>query len=193
MREKLAPTTIEKREQAKKRVFVEIGTSANPLILWGEKEFGEHDVYIGLDINKKVLKSAKKGAETVMRIGERPEVKNRVFMAADMRRLPLPDDSADQLFLGNVLGDPSIRKKEKDQLFEEIKRVLSASGEVIIKETNTPLPKDELSDLLFRHGFKILQFITPRDGRWAEEIQKYNKIEKENPYVYSYVVYAKQI
>ncbi len=192
MKENLSPT-IEKREQAKRRVFVEVGTNAIPLPFLGEKEFGENDAYIGLDINKEEVKSAKQSAEMLEAYNERPKINKKLFVAADMGHLPLPDNAVDQLFLGNVLGDPSILKEDHNKLFEEIKRVLTKDGELIIKENNTPLPKDDLSDFLFRHNFKISRFITPRDAEWVKEMKQYHKYDAQHPHWSAYIVYAKKI
>lgn len=165
----------------------------NPMIFLGDKEFSENDIYIGLDIDKENIKAAKSAAKSIIESGNRPAVKNYMFMAADMRRLPLSDGSVDELFLGNVLGDSSIWTGNKNKLFKEIKRVLKYDGSVIIKETYTPFELEELDKLLKTYNFQIIRSVIPGDKEWDEEVQKYNRIEKENPYRYSYIVYAKQL
>lgn len=160
--------TRETREQLPKRVFIEVGTYSLPIPWHGSRKFGENETYIGIDRNRENVEHAEELSKLNF-----PDAKNLYFIQADAAKLPLGDATADEVFLGNVLGDNSIMPTAKDKFIEEIKRVLKESGKIIIKETNTPAPLKYLRDLLRKHGLYVEKGVTAQSTEWPAIISQY--------------------
>ncbi len=190
---------VEKEKQPR-RVFVEVGTNEIPLPMLGKKAFGENDVYIGIDVERENVELSRERSEEWVKSGARPEIKKMIFTQADMGRLPFADRTVDDLYLGNVFGDPGISLKSKEDFLEEARRVLRDERELIIKENNTPMELDTyfdaqgilvsigLKDLLKRHGFLINRMMTPEDSDWKIEMDKYHITNLSGDH--SYILYA---
>lgn len=153
--EKLQPT----------RVFVELGPSRIPVPAIGERAFNEKNVYIGIDRNREALAE---GREEMDR--GNPNVH---FLAGDVRELPVRDGTADEVFLGNILGDPGITLQRKLQFMNEAKRILKPGGTIIVKETHTPIRLQEFDDIVRQHGFALMKGVPEESEKWAEAIKPY--------------------
>lgn len=157
---------VVEKEKSPRRVFVEVGTSEVPVPRLGTKKFSDGDIYIGVDVKKSSVRRAKE----VIR-----ENKNIYFLQADAEQLPVGDSSTDELYFGNVFGDPSISVDEKRKFLKEAERVLKDGGRLVIKETNTPLAVDDLRELLEGRNLEQEKFLTPKDKNWNEEVKLYHK------------------
>lgn len=100
-------------EISESRVFVEIGCSFSPVVLRGNTEFPEPSQYIGIDIRERDLRDAHSLVSK-----EHPDV-NMELIHWTAEALPLVSDSVDEVFLGNVLGDPSIDRKRLTRLRQQ--------------------------------------------------------------------------
>lgn len=190
-----APENAHEQEQSNeamkpKRVFLEVGTYQTPVTVFGDKKFGKDDLYIGLDIDEHEVRSAKRNSEWRDEDDGRQTGEHKLFMNADMRRMPIADKSVEELFLGNVLGDPSISDKQKERLLSEAARILKDKRTLVIKETNTPASRDKVKQLLADYGFSVERMINPEDNEWKKEIALYNKSQATRPYWDSYIMYA---
>lgn len=195
-------------ERQPKRVFVEVGTDVNPIPSIGEKQFGDNDIYIGLDISReKAIRASKMPLESEIQEGVRhPERrKNIFFMAADAKQLPLEDESVDEFYFGNIFSDPKIIPFELgigsqeagrriDGFLQEAKRVLKSTGKIIIKENSVPKDIRFVHGALSRNGFRLSKF-TDRGGRnWSQETAPYDKnsLNAQNPPPDSYILEAEK-
>lgn len=163
---------VKEGHEGPKRVFVEIGPRAQPVTWMGRRHFGENDMYIGIDIDERELRDA-------------PEVtdpahtsENIHFLAGDARKLPLKENSVHEIYFGNVFGDSvHIRDSDREQFVTEAKRVLKTGGELIIKETASPISQSSIGDLLLRYGFAVEKVIRPTDAGWEEMVGQYDLLE----------------
>ncbi len=170
---------VESQEKQPLHVFVEVGTNQLPVTFMGEKRFGgENDMYIGIDVKKKDVVMAKQ----VHEFG--PKGQHATFVQASAEQLPLKDESAEEMFFGNVFGDPSIDTGAMSTFLSEAERVLKQGGQLIIKETNTPIDIEELRNLLSWHHFREERVITTEDKNWKEELRPYEKIPFGAPDAY---------
>ncbi|MEK7464315.1 MAG: methyltransferase domain-containing protein [Patescibacteria group bacterium] len=166
--------TVEK--ETKRRVFVEIGTHVLPVTWQGAKKFNKDNIYIGIDISGERVRRAKEKSLMIAEgVGSDKDSLNFINASAD--KLPLADSSADEVFLGNVLGDPGIKPIDKKKAFlKEAERILKEGGRLIIKENNTPLDYEGLRKVLEGTMFSPEKFLTPKDAEWDKEIAKYERI-----------------
>ena len=96
----------ESLEKHPRKVFIEIGTNSSPATFMGNKDFKEN-TYIGIDINYDNSLRAKEATEITTEEND----ENLHFINADAEKLPIADSSVDELYFGNVFGDPSIKTK----------------------------------------------------------------------------------
>ena len=187
-------TSIAERKEEKqtyKRVFVEVGTHMGPVPYMGNRKFSDNELYIGIEKDEKRIGVAKKSAT---RKHKNDNVENLYFLQADANHLPLKNNVAEELFLGNVLGDPGISQEDKENFLEEAKRVVRKEGVIIIKETNTPLDRTILSKLIDRHGFSIVKEIKRESLDWGDAVDYYQR-RLSIPVmdsIESYIVYFKK-
>ena len=154
-----------------KRIFIELGTNSVPVTFLGNKTFGENETYIGIDIDPKNIAKAKEFTESI-----HDKQKNVYFIQADAERLPIGDHSADEVFLGNVLGDGSISLAKKEKFLEEAKRILRENGTIVIKETNSPMEIIDLDSLLKESHLYLEKSVRMEDPDWEKEIKPYHDI-----------------
>lgn len=150
------------------RVFVEVGTNVLPVSFMGTKKFDAHEKYVGFDIRKGEIAGARQ-AHTVAHGGE-----NADFIQGSGERLPMKDESADELLFGNVFGDPSL-PASKARLLDEAERVLKIGGKLVIKETNTPFDLEHMRALLANRALHEERTLTMEDKEWAKELQAYER------------------
>lgn len=154
----------------KKKVFVEVGTHNLPVTWLGSKKFGKNETYIGIDASHDKIREAKEFTEQ-----DRPQ-ENIYFLNADAEHLPLKNASADEVFFGNVFGDPSITDQEKDKFMQEAKRILDQGGRIVIKETNTPASRQYLKHLFEKHGLKVARILETESPQWAKTVKAYDRV-----------------
>lgn len=183
----------EKKEQIYKKVFVELGTHYIPLPMLGNKKFLEDELYIGIDIRGDLVKQAKQNTNLAH---EGSDFENIQFLQADAKRLPLKNKAAEEILLGNVLGDPSISLTDKATFLEEAKRVITEEGVIVIKETNTPLERDILMKLLANHHLEMIKEVNEMSADWPDAIAPYEKMGAQDLPKYSrdsYLLTVKEI
>ncbi|HEY5152773.1 MAG TPA: hypothetical protein VII55_02255 [Candidatus Saccharimonadales bacterium] len=95
----------------------------------------------------------------------------------------LPDGAADEVFLGNVFGDPHIAHSDgrTRSLLDEANRLMAADGVVVIRETIDPLNAvGGLTDaMLERSGLQTAAHLTPQSCEWRQLEPLYDGGETE--------------
>jgi ubiquinone/menaquinone biosynthesis C-methylase UbiE len=142
-----------KERKKKEKIWVDIGAGRNPLGMLRKKlEELKGKVYIGIDINpeelsinRNWLKVFKVKSEKILHIVARAE------------QLPLKDNSCDQVFLANFLGDPKISPTIKEKALREILRILKTGGLLNIIERWTPPLKKEVIEMIQNLGFEFVK------------------------------------
>lgn len=162
------------KEQTPKKVFVEIGTYSSAVTWIGNRGFGPDELYIGVDINKENASSSRSATNVYMK-DRGQDTSNMLFVNADARRMPVKDGSADEVFIGNVLGDPLIRDVDKERFISEAERMMSENGRLIIKENNTPADIAKVRKFLEKNNLKEEKIITNQSPEWNEAIRQYQR------------------
>ena len=157
----------DKKEQKgeESEIWVDIGAGRNPLGMLRKKlEELEGKVYIGIDIspgefliNRNWLKLFKVKAKEILHI------------VASGEKLPIKDNSCDQVFLANFLGDPKISQETKEKALQEAFRILKPGGLLNIIERWTPPPKNEVIKMIQNLGFEFVKedtFIGVNTYQW---------------------------
>lgn len=83
---------------------------------------------------------------------------------------PLPDRSAEEVFIGNVFGDHYVKHSadRSAALLNEAARIVADDGVVIIRETITPVNTQlHLEELFHEAHMTVLDRITPEDTQWS--------------------------
>ena len=188
--EKELPLEVSEAEDTRpSRLFVEIGTSYNPATFQGRRAFGESDIYIGFD---KDMRTVQQGKEKNDWVSDR-HGKNVFFAAGDGTEMPLKNESADELYFGNVFGDPGAERQEDfhKRLLTEAQRLLRNTGTLIIGETNTPHELESLTKKLQESGFEVESVLHGADPAWESEMRQYSTPAARAKY--GYCVRAKKI
>lgn len=189
--EKLSESIHQKEGRpAPKRVFVEIGTKYSPATFLGRRKFGENDTYVGFD--RDVL-SLREGKNTTDNLVAERHGKNVFFVAGNGETMPLKEASADELYFGNVFGDPRTSEGSKAKLLAEAHRILRDSGTLIIQETYTPEVAGDMETLLRMHGFEVETTLKDTDETWESQMRKYHTPGSRQKYTNSYLLHAKKI
>jgi hypothetical protein len=95
---------------------------------------------------------------------------------------PLPDESVEEVLLGNVFGDPHISyaQSRTNALLSEATRIVDKDGVIVIRETITPhnsrtseedlarwpRMKTSLEASIEEQGLTVLSYTTPQDEGW---------------------------
>lgn len=153
---------------SKEYIFVDIGTANQPVPVVQQEKFGPGILYIGLDHNPDLLSEAHL---EMQRIGEQKDC----LIAADGVKIPLADDCADEVFLGNVLGSP-FTKASPTEFLIETRRVLKKGGKLTVKETGTPenFPYKVLEQYHREYGFTNFIVYTYPSSDWDQIIAPYD-------------------
>lgn len=76
------------------------------------------------------------------------------FFLADGRKLPLADEVATEVYMANVVGN-GMSLTDAEAIITESHRLLRPTGQLVIRETITPLGRDTLTDLAEGLGFRL--------------------------------------
>ncbi|MBI2653075.1 methyltransferase domain-containing protein [Candidatus Woesearchaeota archaeon] len=172
-----------------KNVFVEIGSGDGLTTVLGTKRFYDDDIYVGIEINERLVKGAQQLNRRKVADGE-----NIYFVVGDVSNLQLPEGFAKEVYLGNLVGYGMTPRASIDKIIEEAKRIAGNDGLIVFRETNTPLNIDEFKKLLDAHGISIQEITYPHSPQWKEKIRPYDRLEADKPErvpVDSYLVFAK--
>ncbi|MHB8871377.1 MAG: class I SAM-dependent methyltransferase [Candidatus Doudnabacteria bacterium] len=155
----------EKRDLKPRKIYLDLGHFVFPFPETGLKEIPADEMYVGVDIRQHLNNS------------RYPD--NFHFVEADGKDLPIADGSIDEVYVGNLFGEPSQGQKSKLEILPELKRILSDNGEVVLAETltpkATPFSLDELPSILDKYGFEVVDLVTQDDEeKWKREISQYN-------------------
>lgn len=176
-------------ERKPKRVFVEIGTGTLPLPRSGKREFGEDEIYVGIDIDWHNLAEGKGKTEQ-----SHHDTKEKYFFVnADAKELPLRGESADEIFFRNVFGDPSITKSDKLHFLKEARRILVSGGTLVVKETSTPLDRNILTAILGESGFNIEKAIDETSGYFSARVKHEREFLRPDQWSHPYIIFAKKL
>ena len=97
-------------QQPQQRLFLEVGVGANMGYGWLTNPFQEGDKYLGIDSGLAHRERFNLSGDTFLYAGfvnaRKPNAAEQFFLRADGRKLPLPDESVDEVLFTNVLSDP---------------------------------------------------------------------------------------
>lgn len=175
-----------------KRVILDVGSGAYPFPAGvRQRKIQKGEIYIGIDPDAKHAKenfrlmSDKSLSDKRLGVGE-----GKGFMTIGVgERLPLRNNSVDEVVIANVIGDPKITGRPQDDLLSaspvkriihEIARVLKDSGQVYVVESNTPYPnRGGIIDLFQTAGLKRVKTLEQDKAyRTLERDEAYREIEQ---------------
>lgn len=165
-------------------VTVELGCGSLALPMTASKDrFTKNNKYIGIELPPKIQKAYGYGemdgiaeAKKLLRLVFGKEIPANInFVYGNMNRLPLPDQCADDVFIANVLNDPSLTRngyKFRDT-FSESRRILKPGGRLIVYTDSYPYDRDPVEDLIKENGFEIKTEYLGEDPEDLKFIQNY--------------------
>lgn len=146
------------------QIIVDIGSGSHPLGLdINELEKLKNKIYLALDIDKNALLNNK---EFIKRFKVNP--KEAYYILARGEKIPLVNESVDEVFLGNFLGIPYLDEKIKLAVLEECFRILKPEGLLKVFEAYTPPEKGELKDKIEKIGFEFYEEKLPTPVRFID-------------------------
>lgn len=158
------------------RIFLEIGCGAQPVPVVAEREFIGNDSYLGIDPHTQALFGLNGAEEKVSQ--SKPD-ENIKFMPSTASRVDLPDESVDEVYMANVIGDPSIEGERLARLRRERNKAWNSADDssprpkLITAEDLIVLPNilREAHRLLRQSGrLTILETSTPPDLSWMTDL-----------------------
>ncbi len=94
-----------------------------------------------------------------------------------------PDASVDEVFLGNVIGDPHLAESRFriQRILNEVSRIVSNNGMIVVRETLTPLSAHRrLSAVaLQKAGLQEIGRYVPMDELWSNLEERYGVKSKK--------------
>ncbi len=189
---------LEHRNKAQKFIIVEIGHREQPIAPLQANLTGQK-AYIGIEANlrdplntvrPKIAQLRKKMADqNVIFVDQRldgeayrperdwEEGRSSTAFHGDYQPTTImPDGGADEVFLGNVFGDPHVShyKKHTERLLDEVSRIVSRGGKIIIRETITPEHCYSLDRALRESSLKEVAYIEPGSAEWDMMEESFN-------------------
>ncbi|MBI4033266.1 MAG: hypothetical protein HY377_02020 [Candidatus Blackburnbacteria bacterium] len=174
--EELQPALEAPERSLPKRVILDVGSGAYPFpVGLRQRKIQKGEIYIGIDPDTRHAKenfrlvSDKRAGATA---GE-----GKGFMAIGVgERLPLRNNSVDEVVIANVIGDPKITGRPQVDLLSaspvkgiihEIARVLKDNGQAHVVESNTPYPNHEDIIALFKTAGLVHTRTSKRIGQFS--------------------------
>lgn len=158
------------RREKPKRLFVDVGFGDCPVANCKNRQFGEDEIYLGLDVDTKTIDRFSNEYK------DNPNIQfKKVEGDQDEFRFPLPDGVAHEVHIGNVFGIPKAVDSHNLQLIiEESIRILKEGGTLSVLETLTPnYTKEQFENILRGYHLKIIVSISPHSSEWQESISQY--------------------
>lgn len=133
------PLIKKETAQLNKRVILEIGPGEGPFYIEGQRKLKNGEYYLGVDKNP-----------------YRCRWDLNSTITGNARRLPLRDESAKEIIICNVVGDPRV-DDEVGEVVKEARRVLSPDGEIVVIETYSPIitPVERVEKLMQENGLEL--------------------------------------
>jgi ubiquinone/menaquinone biosynthesis C-methylase UbiE len=138
-------------------VFVEIGCGTRPVVTHGNLVFGPENQYLGFDIRQEALYGPMGAVAEAAK--KKPDV-NAEFFVGPGGTLPIPTGSANEAFLGDVLGDPSIDRQHLNRVRQQRAAAWIESG-----EGRSPAPITASDFIMLRGILKELHRVLHDDGK----------------------------
>lgn len=128
-------SSIQQAEGTLKYVILDIGAGETPIYLRSEavmEKIKNGARYVGLDVDREELRKGLDGRDSIL---------------GDFSRLPLKEDSADEIWIMNIFGGDLTRsdgsldyyRVDMGRYFDELIRVLRPRGVIHIGELYTPI------------------------------------------------------
>ncbi len=134
--------SVERRDE---RLIVEIGCGEQPFLQDASDEYRERFKnnpalrYIGVDISEEALRTGREVSRQVDVRRGNATADRLDLVRASAESLPFADDSAEEVVLRNVLGDPDIDVEVKQRAIGEAVRILRTGGALRVIEQYTPM------------------------------------------------------
>jgi hypothetical protein len=133
--------------ESREGTYVEVGFGVRPYVLTTDREFTESSRYVGVEGGESEYSRQRNGdamqqqalystnESLASSVHERSPYAQIMF--GDGNKLPLPDGSAQEIFMGNVVLSPGMTPEGMLRMFKEAKRVLNPqTGTLVICESD---------------------------------------------------------
>jgi hypothetical protein len=158
-------------------VMVEIGHGAKPAAFADPDNFSGGRAYIGieawlrdpLNLKRDVIDLRPYKNRNIFFI-DRSTVKTNIDGFSDTFAI-LPDSSADELLLANLLGDPEVvhGSINNANILSESRRLIGQVGKLVIRETVTPVVIGSQLELLTSAGLQTEAIVRPDNAEaWSK-------------------------
>lgn len=200
----LSPEQIDDRLaealRAASHVTVEFGTADTPLFKVGANdEYDRDNLYVGVNIDPLQHNHLQQHVDSVDGIA----LLGTLDEDQKIERLPVPNESADMVFMGNVFGEPNDENimyhfkggdgtyhghsslDAKRSTLQEAKRIMKPDGHIVILENNTPYLGEQdkvryskerytaMVNVLLEEGFTIDEALNNRSDEWNEVVSHF--------------------
>lgn len=192
---------LKERDEKPDFLIVEIGHREKPIAPHQKNLYGQR-AYIGIEANLRDPINIVRPKITDMQQSTRAENKNVFFIDHDLGGDPfyehgnadnqprpskmfsgnynpttaLPQEVADEVFLGNVFGDPHVSNYQENtaRLLDEVTRLTLPGGKIIIRETITPEHCYSLDRVSRESSLKEVAYIEPGSAEWDMMEETFN-------------------
>lgn len=174
-----------------KRIILDVGMGRFPFVAgWKQRKLSENEVYIGIEPEEDIGVAAHIVQEPGI-VGEG----KALFLKARGERLPFTDASVDEVVISNLIGHKkgahSIPRETISSIVAETGRVLNTHGKVVVVETLTPAPRQEVVDFFNQSGFVLTREVRRSDNEEEseKEIEKFYNLgnTNDNSYLMEFV------
>lgn len=136
------------------KLYVEVGSGGSPAFFISGRSLNPEDRYITVDFVEEEVRNSKMFGE--INFGDSFQA-----IRGDGKKLPIKDESVDEMIFNNVFGDR--RTVNLHSLLKEAERVLKIGGQVVITEHITPFDfvrklggtQDEILRYLQEHNINL--------------------------------------